>query len=116
MIELQTFSAAGVDPSTFGSSAGAMPPPAMPAPTDPDSLPWAKSVSALSQRLADLPLEFEQMTAVRANGLAGQAEMNAKALQMQHAVMTTTLTAQAAVQLMSSTSQVANRMLNQQGG
>ena len=116
MIELQTFSAAGFDPSTFASTAGATPPPAVPAPTDPDALPWAKSVSALSQRLADLPLEFERMTMVRADGLAGQAELNAKALQMQHVVMTTTLTAQAAVQLMSSTAQVANRMLNQQGG
>ena len=112
---IETFTAVGVDPSTFASTAGA-PPPAMPVPTDPDSLPWAKSVSALSQRLADLPLEFERMTALRADGLAGQAELNAKALQMQHAVMTTTLTAQAAVQLMSSTSQVVNRMLNQQGG
>lgn len=101
--------------TSFGSAAARIDEPKLP-PTDPESLPWAKTMADLSARMADLPRRFETSSAGRAETTAGQAELNRQALEFQLAVMTTSLTAQAAVQLMSSTAQVANRMLNQQGG
>lgn len=116
MSEITRLVATGADPGTFEPLPGAAPPPPMTTRTDPDSLPWAKAVSSLSQRAADLPQQFEHLAATRVDGLRGQVELNVGTLRLQHALMTTSLTVQAAVQLMSSTAQVANRMLNQQGG
>lgn len=101
-----------------GSFSAAVPPQETlrPARVDPESLEWAKVASSVSTRLAELPLEYERLMPTRVDSLAAQAEANAQVLKLQHAVMTTSLTAQAAVQLMSTTAQVANRMLNQQGG
>jgi hypothetical protein len=93
---------------------------ARPDPITPDDLPWAQSLTALSDRMSELPLQFQQMMVARspsgiaAPALSSQVELNTQALRFQLAVMSTSLTAQAAVQLLSSTSQVANKLLNQQ--